>query len=88
MSNKKYPIGTKIKYVEPDPTDIASKDIGKIGKIVGYHGWNCPAIFLPESKHISCESTPQTPVSWACGWDSVEILLSQKNEQLLFAFME
>jgi len=84
---KKYSIGTKIKYIEPDPTSCAAKDIGKIGKIVGYHGMNWPLIFLPKSKHISCKSTPYTPASWACGWDSLEILLPQKNEQLLFAFM-
>lgn len=88
MSDKKYPIGTKIKYVEPDPTHKAAKDIGKIGKIVGYHGWDWPVIFLPKSKHISSKSTSHTPASWACGWESIEVLLPKINEQLLFSFME
>ena len=84
---KKYPIGTRIKYIEPDPTSQAAKDIGKIGRIVGYHDGDWPVIFLPESEHISRLSTSLVPASWAMGWESIEIL-SKKNQQLLFAFME
>ena len=84
---KKYPIGTRIKYIEPDPTSQAAKDVGKVGRIVGYHGMDWPLIFLPESEHISCLSTLLVPATWAMGWGSIEIL-SQKNQQLLFSFME
>ena len=84
---KKYPIGTRIKYIEPDPTYRARKDVGKVGSIVGYHNWDYPIIFLSESTHASCYHTPSKPASWACGWDAIEIL-PQKNQQLLFSFME
>ena len=81
---KKYPIGTKIKYVEADPTRASIRDIGKVGKIVGYHNCDYPVIFLPESKHTSCYSSPIAPASWATGWESIEIL-SQEG-QLTFDF--
>lgn len=81
---EKYPTGTKIKYVGNfwDGTG----DRGKVGTIVGFYH-NYPLIFLPKSKHVSEYSTPDIPVSWEAGWKSIEIL-TQKNEQLLFSFME
>lgn len=97
MTNKerrrKYPIGTKIKYIGSSFVrkhgrigDIGIEDIGKRGKIVGYVR-DFPLIFLPQSNHVSCFSTHQVPASWETGWDSLEIV-PQKNKQLLFAFME
>lgn len=82
---KKYPIGTKVKYVgcSTQNSEIA-KDVGKVGKVVGYH-WHNPIIFLSESKHMSCYSTEQTPASWETGWCALKIL-PQKNQQLLFDF--
>jgi len=88
MSDKKYPIGTMVKYLgEVDPNDAAQKDIGKAGKIVGWHNGNYPVIFLPNSTHISRYSTMKVAASWGCSWYALEILL-QKNQQLLFAFMD
>ena len=86
---EKYPIGTKIKWVIKRHlvTNEAAKDIGKIGKIVGYSKQNHPYIFLPQSEHFANNSTQAIPISWWSNWEDVEICL-QKNEQLLFAFME
>ena len=77
MSNKKYPIGTKIKYI-----GYCKKCKGKIGKVVNIwdNGYN---ITLPQSlctaagpgKSIICSLSDIIPVS-------------VKNQQLLFAFME
>jgi len=87
---EKYPIGTKIKYIG---TRLSRKwgcdttgDIGKTGKIVGFYN-NFPLIFLSESTHTSEFSTQLVHATWETGWDSLEIL-PQKNQQLLFAFME
>lgn len=86
--NKQYPIGTRIKFIGHSRIGPeAKKDIGKIGKIVGYTDPNGPIIFLPESRHISCYSTKQVPASWEVGLSSIEVL-PQKGRQLLFPFME
>lgn len=86
---EKYPIGTKIKFVigSLTPSEACKRDTGKVGKIVGYTlGWECfPIIYLPESKHTSCYSTPLIPASWQTTWKSLEVL-PQKNQQLLFDF--
>jgi len=93
MTNKefreKYPIGTKIRWVLDTcvANDIAKKDIGKEGKIVGYDKYDCPLLLLFKSKHLASDSTQALPISWHAGWGSIEIL-PQKNEQLLFSFME
>lgn len=79
---KKYPIGTKIKFIGVSYLN----DGGKVGSIVGYCG-GFPLIFLPESTHISDFSTQLIPATWQTGWEDIEVL-SQKNQQLLFAFME
>ena len=85
----KYPIGTKIRWILEMrfANSLAKKDVGKTGVIVGYDKMDCPFIFLPESTHLSSNSTQAIPVSWWTSWNTVEIL-SQKNQQLLFAFME
>lgn len=93
MTNKeyreKYPIGTKIKYGGIDHSGCAVNDVGKIGTIVGYSKYsNDPLIFLPKSQHISMYSTELVPVSWWSSWSRIEILLPQKNQQLLFSFMD
>jgi len=81
--HKKYPIGTRIKFTGRYSD---TGDEGKTGKIVGYYA-GFPLILLPESTHISDFSTQAVPATWQTGWDSLEIL-PQKNQQLLFAFME
>jgi len=82
--NKKYPIGTKVRFVFP------YEDTDKIGIIVGYHGSN-PIIYIPTAdKHIERNQHPilddGTPFTWYCRWQDIEILV-EKNQQLLFAFM-
>ena len=86
---EKYPIGTKIRWVMSISfaNDFAKKDIGKTGTIVGYNSRDCPFIYLPESEHLSSNSTQAIPISWWSSWEDLEIL-SQKNQQLLFSFME
>lgn len=86
---EKYPIGTKIKWTLSKhlANDMAEKDIGKIGTIVGYDKHNCPFIYLFGSKHLTSNSTQDIPISWWSSWQDIEILVS-KNQQLLFSFME
>ena len=86
---KKYPIGTKIRWIFDIrlANSLAKKDIGKVGKIVGYSKRDAPRIFLPESTHLSTDSTQAIPVSWWSSWENLEILLPKKGEQLLFSFM-
>lgn len=88
MTTKKYPIGTRIRFT---PSSLIScteaiADINKTGIIAGFSG-NKPIIFLPQSKHISVYSVPWMRASWQTSWKNIEIL-SQKNQQLLFAFMD
>lgn len=84
----KYPIGTKIRWVLDVrwANDLAKKDIGKTGTIVGYDSRDCPFIFLSESEHKSSNSTQTLPISWWADWEDIEIV-SMKNQQLLFSFM-
>lgn len=85
----KYPIGTKIMYCPPCSHSMSGvrEDIGKIGRIVGISEYDNPIIFLPKSKHISYKSTKQVPASWLSRWCYLKIL-PQKNQQLLFPFMD
>lgn len=87
--DKKYPIGTKIKFTldERFANHLAKKDIGKTGKIVGYNKGGSVFIFLPESTHSASNSTLSRPISWWANWKDIEIL-SQKNQQLIFSFMD
>ncbi len=81
--NKKYPIGTKIRFMHK------TLDTGKIGTIVAFHG-DSPTVYLPTScKHIENNYYPTydgVKITWHCGWNDIELLF-QKNEQLLFEFM-
>jgi len=86
MATKKYPVGTKIRYI------IGTKDswhdfYGKTGIIVDIID-KCPLIYLPDSvyKDGSCFSTVDRPATIQCGWDDIELLV-MKNEQLMFGFM-
>lgn len=85
MVEKKYPIGTKIRYKRLDGF-LSERLYGMTGKIVGIVG-NFPLIYLPTANFVSAYSTKECPVTVQTSWDSLEILL-QKNEQLLFSFME
>lgn len=84
MNDRKYPIGTKIKFLN------SKLDTGKVGTIVGY--WESstkPAVYLPTAdKHTKEGRYPILPngirFTWKCGWDEIELL---KNVQLLFNFM-
>lgn len=76
----KYPIGTKIKYV-PKPCNVtfnARKDIGKQGTVTG-HCYRQVRIHLPTSEKQS--------KTWRTLWKSI-VPISQKNQQLLFSFMD
>ena len=76
---KKYPIGTKIRY-----KGCVKEDVGKEGKIVGYTGrsvW----IVVPGS-YLGEEIYQDSEHQWSTDIRSLEIL-SQKNQQLLFEFM-
>ena len=77
MAIKKYPIGTKIKYV-----GHCKKCKGKVGKVVDIWDYGCN-ITLPQSL---CRAAGQDK-RLICSWSDIEPV-SVKNEQLLFAFME
>ena len=85
--DKKYPIGTKIRFINK------TIDTNKTGTIVGLRpGSGRPVVFLPTAeKHIIENRYPTlsggTKFTWKCGWDEIELLV-QKNEQLLFSFMK
>jgi len=87
MNFQKYPIGTRIKWVLPlhFANGLAKKDIGKIGKIVGYRKGGTIFIFLPESTHFASNSTSDLPISWWACWKHIEIL-PIKGQQLMFDF--
>lgn len=77
---KKYPIGTKIKFI-----GSVCADVGKLGSIVGIDIRDSfPIIYLPKS--ISQFPYKGGKCSWFCGWDEIEPLM-EKNQQLLFSFM-
>lgn len=86
MAAKKYPIGTKIRFIHP------TLDNGKVGKIVGYYGSSVD-IYLPTAhKHIVENYHPTlsdgTKFTWHCSWYEIEKLGPEVGEQLLFSFME
>ena len=86
MVTKKYPIGTKIRFINP------YIDTGLTGKIVGLTmGWG-PDIYLPMAeKHIKHGRFPilsnGAKFTWHCRWEEIEPI-SVKGQQLLFSFME
>lgn len=86
MEAKTHPIGTKIKFLNK------MFDTNKTGVIVGFTFDGHVDIYLPTAdKHIKGNRHPTlsdgTKFTWHCKWDEIEVL-SQKNQQLLFAFME
>ncbi len=89
MATKKYPIGTKIRFIgdsKRKPNEFMYEDDGLTGKIVGIEQ-GYPLIFLPESEYISVFSTKKRPATVQCDWYQIEPLVV-KGEQLLFSFME
>ena len=86
MVTKKYPIGTRIKFIHP------RLDTGLTGKIVGLSVGGGPDIYLPMAeKHVKYDRHPTlsdgTKFTWHCNWEEIE-LISIKGQQLLFSFME
>jgi len=82
MNDKKYPIGTKIRFLYKEA------DTNKIGTIVAISSWGNPVIFLPTAeKHISGGNYPKlrngTKYSWKCTWYEIE-KVAEKNQQLYF----
>jgi len=78
----KYPIGTRIRY-----NGCALRDVGKEGTIVRY-GVRCLGIVwivIPNS-HLALELYGNSEHEWSTHIEDLEILV-QKNEQLLFDFM-
>jgi len=81
MSDRKYPIGTSIRFIHN------YLDTGKTGTIVGYHD-DKPAIYLPKAdKHVKHNNYPTlsdgTKFTWYCGWNDIEVLT---GGQLTFDF--
>ncbi len=74
---KPYPVGTAIKYI-----GFCVKCRGKTGKIIGVGELNCWVV-LPQSTCGIFTTQGKALVPWS----DVE-LLTKKNEQLLFSFME
>jgi len=82
MNDKKYPIGTKIRFL------YKRVDTNKIGTIVAITPWGNPVIFLPTAqKHISdgyyFTLDDGTKYSWQCKWREIEKVV-EKNQQLYF----
>ena len=76
MSDKKYPIGTKVKYIGG-----CKSCGGHTGKVIQVYENVC-RITLP---HSSCSGASGGSIT--CVWSDIERLI-KKNEQLLFAFTE
>lgn len=86
MSAKKYPIGTRIRFINP------YFDTGLTGTIVGLTTSRGPDIYLPMAeKHVKYDKHPTlsdgTKFTWHCDWNEIEIF-AVKGQQLLFSFME
>ena len=84
MATKKYPIGTKIRYIG-DSNGNWWRD-GWTGTIVGIMN-DFPLIYLPKSTFVSSYSTMECCVTVQTSWDAIERVV-QKNQQLLFSFMQ
>ena len=79
----KYPIGTRIKY-----NGCAKKDVGREGTIVRYEE-ACKGIVwivIPNS-YLALELYGNPEHEWSTHIEDLEIL-PQKNQQLLFSFMD
>ena len=86
MAVKKYPIGTKIRYIGLCAYSSREDFTGMTGTIVGIVT-GFPLVYLPKAVHISEHSTIERPATIQTGWNRIE-RLTQKGEQLLFSFME
>lgn len=87
MADKKYPVGTKIKYIGIHRILFeGEKFTGMIGKVVGIEE-GYPLIYLPKATAVSQYSTKKRPATIQTAWCRIEKLV-QKNEQLLFSFVE
>lgn len=80
---KKYPIGTKIRFIH------SSLDTNKIGTIVRINKDGRLSVYLPMAdKHIKEDYHPTlddgTKFTWHCSWHEIELIGQQ---QLLFEFM-
>lgn len=84
MAIKKYPVGTKIRFL------YTGADTNKEGTIVGIT-YGLPDIYVPTAdKHIKDNYYPILPggikYTWHCRWEEIEPL-TLKGQQLLFDFM-
>ena len=77
MNDKKYPIGTKIKYI-----GYCENCKNKIGEIIKVRENNC-TIILPKSTCSMMKRLGRV----TCSWSDIELAV-RKNQQLLFAFMD
>ena len=84
MADKKYSIGTKIRYT--GNSDGNWWRDGWEGTIVGIVN-DFPLIYLPKSTFISSYSTTECRVTAQTSWGAIERVI-QKNQQLLFSFMQ
>jgi len=77
MADKRYPIGTKVRYV-----GSCEQCKNTTGEIIYVFDCYCE-VRLPESPHCASTSTGWVPVKWS----DIEPLVLP-NQQLLFSFME
>lgn len=81
---KKYPIGTKIRFL------YRNNDLGKRGKIVAIRECDgCPYIYLPTGIETNRLNATHNGIkySYICNWSNI-VPLVLKNQQLLFSFMD
>jgi len=81
----KYPIGTKIRFIN------TWFDTNKDGIVVAIRSNGEPTIYLPTAlKHVVDNYHPilsdGTKYTWHCRWNEIE-LLTIPNQQLVFSFM-
>lgn len=80
MATKKYPIGTKIRFI------YNNYDRGKTGTIVGLRKHDgCPYIYLPSGQLASSRCNGKV-YSYVCLWGHIERHV-EIGEQLLFEFV-
>ena len=85
---KKYPIGTKIRFIADESCySAALADDGKIGTVVKIKDM-LVCIYLPDSKQWenTVEDAPKD-ITWTTKWECVEPV-KEIGKQLLFSFMD
>ena len=83
MATKRYPIGTKIRFIAtPSMSFSARQDNGKTGVVVDAT-LNRVCIFLPKS----CNNDSDSPISWNTTWEHIEKMPTE-GEQLYFTYPE